>query len=218
MRIRRSFDAKVQRVLKPICYASRSLNETEKRYAQIEKEALALTWSCERFRNYLIGLSFQLQTDYKPLVALFDNKNLDELLPRIQRFGMRMMWFHYKVIYIPGKLLSIADAFSRSPICSIITGEDNITAEVEVCANNVVTNFPASDNMLQNIHNVYKLTDPVCSMVIRFSNFPGQLWYRENGKKLTQNRDPEKLPGLLRIIISIFLYVFNYFCNSEYNR
>ena len=40
---------------KPVAYASRSMSETETRYAQIEKEALATTWSCEKFSNYLLG-------------------------------------------------------------------------------------------------------------------------------------------------------------------
>ena len=154
-------------VLKPICYASRSLTATEQRYAQIEKEALALTWACEKFRTYLIGLSFHLQTDHKPLVALFGTKNLDELPPRIQRFRMRMMWFDYKVVYIPGKLLSIADALSRSPICFVATAEDDLISEVEDHVNNVVTNFPASDKMLQTIRDEL-LADPICSTVIKY--------------------------------------------------
>ena len=38
--------------LKPVAYVSRSMTPTEQRYAQIEKEALALTWACECFSDY----------------------------------------------------------------------------------------------------------------------------------------------------------------------
>ena len=50
-----------------VAYISRPMTPTEQRYAQIEKEPLAVTWACERFRDYLIGLSFHIQTDHKPL-------------------------------------------------------------------------------------------------------------------------------------------------------
>ena len=77
--------------LKPISYISRSLIATEKSNAQIEKETVGVTWKCERFRAYLIGPSFVVQTDHKPLAMLFGNKNLDELFQRIQRFRTRLM-------------------------------------------------------------------------------------------------------------------------------
>jgi len=54
---------------RPMVYASRSLTPTKQRYAQIEKETLALTWACEKFAEYLLGKPFHLHTDYKPLVA-----------------------------------------------------------------------------------------------------------------------------------------------------
>ncbi|RXN11392.1 Transposon Ty3-G Gag-Pol poly [Labeo rohita] len=76
---------------KPVVYASRSLTPTEQRYAQVEKEALGLTWGCERFKDFLIGHHFHLETDHKPLVSLLSIQELAELPPRIQRFRMRLM-------------------------------------------------------------------------------------------------------------------------------
>ena len=56
--------------------ASRSLSETKRRYAQIEKEALAVTWSCEKFSDYIFVSRFEIETDDKPLVPLLSNKHL----------------------------------------------------------------------------------------------------------------------------------------------
>ena len=36
---------------RPVTFASRTLTETERRYAQIEKEALAATWPVRNFCN-----------------------------------------------------------------------------------------------------------------------------------------------------------------------
>lgn len=51
-----------------VSYASRNL---ERRYAQTEKEALALVWVCERFNIYVYGREFELETDHKPLECIF---------------------------------------------------------------------------------------------------------------------------------------------------
>jgi len=77
---------------------------------QIEKEALAVTWACECFSDFLVGLSFHVETDHKPLVPLLSSKNLDELPPRIQRLRMRLMKFTYTISHVPGKNLATADA------------------------------------------------------------------------------------------------------------
>ena len=71
----------------------------EQRYVQIEKEALAATWACERFNDYLVGMSFQIQTDHKPLVPVLGSKDLDSLPPRIKGFRMHLMQFHYTIVH-----------------------------------------------------------------------------------------------------------------------
>jgi hypothetical protein len=48
---------------KIILYASRLLHDTERRYSQIEKEALAAVWACERFHLYVFARKFDLVTD-----------------------------------------------------------------------------------------------------------------------------------------------------------
>ena len=101
---------------KPIAYASRSMTETERRYAQIEKEALATTWACEKFTTYVLGKQIVIQTDHKPLVPLFSTKNLDNLPPRILRFRLRLNRFDFTIHHVPGKELYTADTLSRAPI------------------------------------------------------------------------------------------------------
>lgn len=51
----------------PVVFLSRSLTQVEQRYAQIEKEALVLTWAAERLEGYVKGLDFQFETGHKPL-------------------------------------------------------------------------------------------------------------------------------------------------------
>ena len=108
------------------------MTPTEQRYSQIEKEALATTWSLERFNDYLYGMSFHVETDHKPLVSLLSSKkNLDELSPRIQRFRMRLMRYMYTIAHVPGKSLVTADALSRAPQERPLTeAEELLTDEV----------------------------------------------------------------------------------------
>ena len=75
----------------PVAFASRSLSEVEQRYAQIEKEALATVWACEKFAAYLIGGKFSIETDHKPLVPLLSTKHLDCLPPRVLRFRLQLI-------------------------------------------------------------------------------------------------------------------------------
>ena len=153
--------------LKPISYISRSLTPTEQRYAQIEKEALAFTWACERFSDYLLGMEFHIHTDHKPLVPLFGSKNLDELPIRVQRFRLRMMRFKFTISHVPGKSLLVADALSRAP-CSEAGREDLLLQqETEAYVNIVVQNLPATEKQLERIRRHQK-EDEKCKLAAEY--------------------------------------------------
>ena len=72
--------------VKPVSYTSRSLFPKEKWYAQKEKEALAFTWVCECFSDFLVDLKLSIKTDHKPLIPLFSTKHSEELPVRVQHF------------------------------------------------------------------------------------------------------------------------------------
>ena len=57
--------------MKPIAYASRSLNPAEKRYSQLDKEGLAIVFGVKKFHHYLFGRTFTICSDHKPLQHLF---------------------------------------------------------------------------------------------------------------------------------------------------
>ena len=55
----------------PVAYASRSLTQTEQRYARIEKECLAIVFACEKFEHYILGKDVVVKSDHKPLEVIF---------------------------------------------------------------------------------------------------------------------------------------------------
>ena len=127
----------------PVAFASRSMSETEQRYAQIEKEALASIWACEKFTTYILGMKFLIKTDHKPVIPLLGNKHLDSLLPRILCFRLRLARFDYPIEHVPGKHLYKADTLSRAPVSS----QDNdkrLEEEAEVVMEECVSYLPAS--------------------------------------------------------------------------
>ena len=51
----------------PVPYASRALTSAETRYAQIEKELLAVSFACQRFDAYVYGrANVNVESDHKP--------------------------------------------------------------------------------------------------------------------------------------------------------
>ena len=158
---------KTKQEWRPVAYASRAMSETETRYAQIEKEALAITWACEKFSTYILGKHISIETDHKPLVPLLGSKHLDNLPPRVLRFRLRLMRFSYSIQHVPGKLLYAADTLSRAPLRGKNSDPRALEkqSDAELFIATVISHLPASQPRLQ-VYQKAQATDPVCSRVI----------------------------------------------------
>ncbi|RXN04213.1 Retrovirus-related Pol poly from transposon [Labeo rohita] len=135
--------------LRPIAYCSRTLTDTEARYAQIEKECLSVVWACEKFSKYLYGLdSFVIHTDHKPLIPLINSKEIDMVPLRCQRLLIRLMKFNAKAEFVPGKLLVVADTLSRHPSPTPQLGSVELTDDITALEESTRAAWPMSRSRL----------------------------------------------------------------------
>lgn len=112
---------------KPISFASRTLNNAERRYSQIQKEATAIIFGVRRFHQYLYGrsLPFVLRTDHKPLLSIFGpHKGIPEVSAnRLQRYALFLSAYNYTIEYIKSADNS-ADYLSRASLAAAPAAED----------------------------------------------------------------------------------------------
>ena len=165
----------------PVAYASRSLTETERNYAQIEKEMLAIVYGLNKFERYTLGKQVTVESDHKPLEAILE-KELTRAPKRLQRMMLSLQKYQFKVMYKRGQDMYLADTLSRAhettdpseyrresteQVCHI--HEEASTDEVEVRNVDITEGLPVSkvtmdlvkeatlkDNTLQNVQKMIK--------------------------------------------------------------
>lgn len=139
---------------KPICYASRTLSESEINYSTIEKELLAIVWAAKYFRPYLFGRKFKIVTDHRPLTWLM---SLKEPNSKLVRWRLKLEEYDYEIIYKKGKLNSNADALSRIRLDSSNIAEVNMNASSQLstihsCDENLNDGIPISEKPLNEFN------------------------------------------------------------------
>ena len=153
---------------KPVAFASRSMSDTEHRYTQIQKEALATAWACDKFADFIMGKHIEIETKHKLLVPLLRSKYLDRLPPRILRFHLWLDRFSYNIKHVPGKELYTANTLSRAPVYHY-TSQDVLTQQdlAEFCMMSTISHLPASDKLL-DIYKKVQSNDPTCKQILKY--------------------------------------------------
>ena len=94
----------------PVGYWSKLLNETERRYSPTERECYAIVWAMRTLRPYLEGVRLKVRTDHAALRWIL---TITESTGRLARLRLLISELDCEIDYIPGRVNSVMDAFSR---------------------------------------------------------------------------------------------------------
>jgi len=149
---------------RPIAFASRTLNSSERIYAQVEKEALSLIFGVKRFHTYLYGRPFTLLTDHKPLTAILGPKKgiPPVAAARLQRWAILLSAYQYTIEFRPTKAHANADGLSRLPLN--VTTSEGYSVEVEAYNLAQIDSLPVRAASLKTA----TAQDAVLSRVLQF--------------------------------------------------
>ena len=146
-----------------ILYASRGLSPVECKYSQVEREALAVVWACERLKLYLLGKEFNLVVDNKAVELIYGNPK-SKPSARLERWGLRLLPFAFRIRHEPGET-NIADYLSRNAVEEVKIGDDYVERYVNML---VVAGLPPTIKLKTVAEMTNK--DNTLNMVKKFIN------------------------------------------------
>jgi len=146
--------------VRPIAYASRTLQPHEKNYGVSELEALGVVWALKHFRHYIYGHHCQVFTDHEALKALL---NTPHPSGKLARWGMAIQELDLEIVHRAGRHNVSADALSRYPI-------PGKSAECNDVPFGIVAAFSQVQNCETTCTNIHELqqADPKVKQIITY--------------------------------------------------
>ena len=100
---------------------SRFTRGAELGYAPTEGEALAVAWSLEHARMFVLGCdNLIVSTDHQPLLGILRDRDLSSIgNPRLLNLKQRTLPYQFTIQHNPGKWHRGPDAMSRNPAATV---------------------------------------------------------------------------------------------------
>ena len=95
---------------KPIAFASKKLNTTQRGWSIIEKESYAAMWALQKYRHWLFGAQIVIHSDHNPITYLTEASPKS---PKLMRWALAIQEYNVRFCYKPGKHNTAADCLSR---------------------------------------------------------------------------------------------------------
>jgi hypothetical protein len=99
--------------VRPLAYASHSLQPHERNYGITELEGLGVVWAVKHFLPYLYGHICHVFTGHSALTSLL---NTPQQSGKLARWGMAIQELDLHIQHRTGRSNANADALSRSPL------------------------------------------------------------------------------------------------------
>ncbi len=156
---------------RPITNISKTLSSTQRKYGQIQKEALSIIFALKKFHQFLYGRRFILVTDHKPLLALFGpTKEVPALAAnRLARWALQLSQYDYTIEHRSTKHHQNADALSRLPMgpdAEFDKVEDEEDVDIVCAIHTISRQLNPTD---QGVLTKETTKDPVLAAVMRYT-------------------------------------------------
>lgn len=117
--------ADLKPVERPIAFISRTLKKHERNYSVTHLELLAVMWALKKFRHYILGTKFIIQTDHIALQTIRNTKEIHS--GRMARWVLALQEYEpFEVHYRKGTTNGNADALSRLPVQHQVNAVDDM--------------------------------------------------------------------------------------------
>ena len=186
-----------------IAYASRALSDTEKRYSQTEKEALAIVWAVEHFHLFIYESEFTQGTDHKPLEIIYGQRTT-KTSARMERWVLWLQPYAFKIVYKSGTN-NLADYLSRHPTNESKRKQEKTTEQyINFITQNSIPKAMSLDEIIQATHADAALAELKDAIKINKWDSPAVKLFKLVKNELTTTTQGVILRGT-RIVVPIAL-------------
>ncbi|UYV70724.1 hypothetical protein LAZ67_8000379 [Cordylochernes scorpioides] len=174
---------------------SKKTTEAEKMYHSSKLELMAIVWTLDRLRQFLVGIKFTVVTDCQALVYMNAKKTTN---PQIARWYNLIQEYDFEIRHKPGEKMAHVDGMSRAPVDDPRdTMEEIVEKNLEVCLTitleEQILMIQHSDPELKDLIQIFR-KDPCDRTVGEQNRINDYSYRRKSGRGARSRRYPPTQP------------------------